>query len=105
MATTMSTLSPAELRESLTELLGLVRQSAELEARIADRALELRNSDWEFHDERPSRFVNGLAGQIRGALDDARKEGGIEWDADDVAGQIEGAIQLLDFAIERSGDA
>ena len=102
MSVTTTPLTPAELRAGLQELLKLATQYAALESRIESKALELRSSDWEFSDERTS-FVNAISGELHGVYDAVNGES--KEDALELCQRIQDTLEVLDFAIERDGDA
>jgi hypothetical protein len=102
---TSDVLSPTELRARLAELLELATKYAALESTIESKAMDLETSDWEFSEERFPRFVNAVSGELRGVFEGARapEKRPSETDAFDLCQSIQDAIEILDFAIERSG--
>lgn len=103
MATTISTLTPAELRAELQELLDLACEYAALEDRLRRKAIELERTEW-LEGFKDRRYVDAVAGQVRPALSDAvgnEDERAAEFGTDDLCRTIEAAIAVVDFAIEK----
>jgi hypothetical protein len=102
--TTTTTLTPAQFREELEGLLELATQYAALESRIESKAMELELSDWVM--EFDSNFLSAVGAQVKHALDAAKQESGhSDYRALDLCQDIDDAITIVKFAIERDDRA
>jgi hypothetical protein len=102
--TTATTLTPAQFREELEGLLKLAVDYAALESRIESKAKELEQLDWIM--EFDSNFVSAVGAQVREALDAAKGQHGCsDYAALDLCQDIDDAIALVKFAIERDDRA
>lgn len=103
MATTPTTLTPAQFREELEGLLRLSIEYATLECRLESKAQELELSDWIM--EFDSDFLSAVGAQVKQALDAAKGESSCEYSALDVCQDIQNALDVLKFAMERDDRA
>jgi hypothetical protein len=98
--TTATKLTPAETRDRLQELLKVATEYAAAELRMNRLAVELKQHEDEWTDDL-EQFESAVNGEIMAAL---------SWGEDDRDGpticqDIQDAIDVLKFAIERSDDA
>jgi hypothetical protein len=101
---TITTLTPAELRVRLQELLELVDQTVALEGVIETKAIELSRCDWG--EGLNSGYTPALYGLVRSIATEANADTRErEWDADDLAGEIRAALDILDRATVGRRDA
>jgi hypothetical protein len=104
VTTATATLTPAQFREELEQLLQLATQYAALESRIESKALEIEQADWVA--EFDSRFLDAVVAQVRHALNAAKGESGHEgYTALDVCQDIQDAVDVLKFAMEKDDRA
>jgi len=88
--TTATTLTPAQLREELAELLRLATEYAALKSRLESKALELELSDWIM--ELNSDVLSAVGAQVKHALGAAKGESGhSDYSALDVCQDIQNA--------------
>ena len=102
--TTATTLTPAQFREELEGLLRLATEYATLESRLESKAQEPELSDWimEFNSD----FLSAVGAQVRHALDAAKGESGhSDYSALDVCQDIQNALDIVKFAMERDDRA
>jgi hypothetical protein len=95
----------AELQRALEELLGVAAQYAGLEDRLQRKAAELEAVEWQFAEDRPPSFAAAIEAEVGKALAAAKGESGSELDALDICQQIQDALDVLTFAMERDDRA
>ncbi len=95
-------IGPAELHEELALLRDLALDYARLERLIEQKAEKIEHSDWPFAPDAPA-YMAAIEGQINRALRCATGEDG--GSAGALVEAVQDAIDVLEFAIERSGDA
>ena len=97
------TLTPAQFREELEGLLQLATEYAALESQLESKALELELSDWIM--EFDSDYLSAVGAQVKQALDAAKGESGLpDYFALGICQDIQNALDVLKFALERDGD-
>ena len=103
MTTATVTPTAVELAEALAELYGFAQDAVEAERQVQEKAREI--ASWDRLDRPGVRYVDAWDTAVEGALKDAAGDSDSELDADDIATSVKEAIEVLHFAIQRSGDA